>query len=79
MRHYLNHFFDLYWDLHLGVSRDDIPLEVRQIGEAVNTVVAYGDPLLPITHDNYMKVRELQDFAQIMDRRTDQRYPLGQN
>ena len=62
MRHYLDHYFDLYWDLHLGVSGDDIPVEVRQIGESFNTVLAYRNPLLPVTHDNYMKVRELQDF-----------------
>ena len=62
MRHYLDHYFDLYWDLHLGISSDDIPFEVRQIGESFNTVLAYRNPLLPVTHDNYMKVRELQDF-----------------
>jgi hypothetical protein len=62
MRHYLDHYFDLYWDLHLGVGGDDIPVEVRQIGESFNTVLAYRNPLLPVTHDNYMKVRELQDF-----------------
>jgi hypothetical protein len=62
MRHYLDYYFDLYWDLHLGVTGDAIPYEVRQIGEAFNTVLAYRNPLLPITHDNYMKVRELLDF-----------------
>ena len=62
MRHYLDYYFDIYWDLHLGVTGDDIPFEVRQIGEAFNTVLAYRNPLLPITHDNYMKVRELLDF-----------------
>jgi cytochrome P450 len=62
IRHYLDHYFDLYWDLHLGVSGGDIPREVREIGEAFNTVVAYQNPLLPITYHNYMKVRELQDF-----------------
>jgi hypothetical protein len=62
MRHYLDYYFDLYWDLHLGVTGDAIPFEVRQIGEAFNTVLAYRNPLLPITHDNYMKVRELLDF-----------------
>jgi hypothetical protein len=62
MRHYLDYYFDLYWDLHLGVTGDDIPFEVRQIGEAFNTVLAYRNPLLPVTHDNYMKVRELLDF-----------------
>jgi hypothetical protein len=62
MRHYLNYYFDLYWDLHLGVTGDAIPFEVRQIGEAFNTVLAYRNPLLPVTHDNCMKVRELLDF-----------------
>ena len=49
MRHYLDYYFDLYWDLHLGVSGDAVPFEVRQIGEAFNTVLAYRNPLLPIT------------------------------
>jgi len=62
MRHYLDYYFDLYWDLHLGVSGEAVPFEVRQIGEAFNTVLAYRDPLQPITHDNYMKVRELRDL-----------------
>jgi hypothetical protein len=62
MRHDLDYYFALYWDLHLGVTGDDIPFEVRQIGEAFNTVLAYRNPLLPVTHDNYMKVRELLDF-----------------
>jgi hypothetical protein len=62
MRHYLDYYFDLYWDLHLGVTGDAIPFEVRQIGEAFNTVLAYRNPLLPITHDNYMIVRERLDF-----------------
>jgi cytochrome P450 len=61
MRHYLDYYFDLYWDLHLGVTGDDVPFEVRQIGEAFNTVLAYRSPLLPVVHDNYMKVRELLD------------------
>jgi hypothetical protein len=62
MRHYLDYYFDLYWDLHLGVTADAVPFEVRQIGEAFNTVLAYRNPLLPITHDNYMIVRERLDF-----------------
>jgi cytochrome P450 len=62
MRHYLDYYFDLYWDLHLGVAGDAVPFQVRQIGEAFNTVLAYRNPLLPITHNNYMKVREFLDF-----------------
>lgn len=61
MRHYLDYYFDLYWDLHLGVTGEAIPFEVRQIGESFNTVLAYRNPLLPITHENYMKVRQLLD------------------
>ncbi len=62
MRHYLDYYFDLYWDLHLGVTGDAIPFKVRQIGESFNTVLAYRNPLLPITHENYMIVRERLDF-----------------
>ncbi len=79
MRHYLDYYFDLYWDLHLGVTGDDIPFEVRQIGEAFNTVLAYRNPLLPITHDNYMKVRELLELLEVMDRRTHRRHPIRQD
>src|ERR1700751_4450819 len=62
MRHYLDYYFDLYWDLHLGVSGDAIPFEVRQVGESFNTVLAYRNPLLPITYENYMIVRGRLDF-----------------
>lgn len=73
MRHYLDYYFDLYWDLHLGVTGDAIPFEVRQIGESFNTVLAYRNPLLPITYDNYMIVRERLDFLKswIDDRLSD--------
>jgi hypothetical protein len=62
MRHYLDYYWDIYWDLHLGVTGDAIPFEVRQIGESFNAVLAYRNPLLPITHENYMVVRERLDF-----------------
>ena len=62
MRHYLDYYFDIYWDLHLGVKGEAIPKQVRQIGEAFNTVLAYRNPLLPIVYENYMTVRNLLDF-----------------
>ena len=73
MRHYLDYYWDIYWDLHLGVTGDAIPFEVRQIGELFNTVLAYRNPLLPITYDNYMIVRERLDFLKswIDDRLSD--------
>ncbi len=60
MRRYLDHYFDLFWDLHLGVKPGGIPPEVRQIGESFNTVIAYRDPTQPIVYENYMKVRALR-------------------
>jgi hypothetical protein len=60
MRQYLDSYFDLYWDLHLGVKGDAVPGEVRQIGESFNTVLAYVNPVEDIVHDNYVRVRALR-------------------
>lgn len=60
MRQYLDSYFDLYWDLHLGVKGDAIPAAVRQIGESFNTVLAYLNPVEDIVHDNYVRVRALR-------------------
>jgi cytochrome P450 len=57
MRRYLDRYFDLYWDLHLGVCGDALPDEVRRFAESLNVVLAYRDPTLQIVHDNYMQVR----------------------
>lgn len=57
MRPYLENYFDLYWDLHLGVKGDAIPDRVHEIGMAFNTVLAYRDVTQKITYDNYMTVR----------------------
>jgi hypothetical protein len=68
MRHYLDYYFDLCWDLHLGVTGDDIPFEVRQIGG----VLQYRSCLqksaasdhLPELHD----CSETPRLSQIVDR-----------
>lgn len=60
MRQYLDNYFDLFWDLHLGVKGDAIPKEVREIGQSFNTVLAYRDPTLEIVYKNYMRVRSLR-------------------
>jgi hypothetical protein len=57
MQKYADGYFDLYWDLHLGVTGDAIPTEVRQIGHSFNAVLAYRDPTLKPYYDNYMTVR----------------------
>jgi hypothetical protein len=62
MRRYLDTFWDLYWDLHLGVRDAGIPNEVREIGASFNTVLAYRDPTQKIVYDNYMTVRKHLTF-----------------
>ncbi|MDR3424014.1 MAG: hypothetical protein P4M13_02900, partial [Alphaproteobacteria bacterium] len=60
MQRYLDSYFDLFWDLHLGVKGDDIPAGVRQIGHSFNAVLGFRDPQLQVVYDNYMKVRALR-------------------
>jgi cytochrome P450 len=60
MQRYLDSYFDLFWDLHLGVTGDEIPDHVRQIGQSFNAVLGFRDPSLQVVHDNYMKVRALR-------------------
>jgi hypothetical protein len=62
MRHYLDYYWDIYWDVHLGVKGDAVPAQIRKIGEAFNTVLAYGNPLQEIVYENYMTVRALRPF-----------------
>jgi hypothetical protein len=62
MRPYLENYFDLYWDLHLGVKADAIPQPVQDLGLAFNTVLAYRDVTQKIVYDNYMTVRKHLDF-----------------
>lgn len=58
MRIYLDTFWDLYWDLHLGVRGNAIPAQVREIGAGFNAVLAYRDPTQRIVYDNYLTVRK---------------------
>ncbi len=62
MRHCLDYYWDIYWDLPLGVKGDAIPPQVRTIGESFNTVLVFRDPTQPIVYDNYMTVRALLSF-----------------
>ena len=60
MQRYLQDYFDLYWDLHLGVTGKAIPSEVRQIGTSFMAVLGFWYPTLQVVHDNYMQVRQLR-------------------
>ncbi|MCW2721584.1 MAG: hypothetical protein JWR81_5406 [Pseudonocardia sp.] len=60
MHRYYADYFDLYWDLHLGVTGEAIPAEVRQIGASFTNVLGYWYPTADIVHENIMRVRELR-------------------
>ena len=61
MQHYYQGYFDMYWDLHLGVRGGDIPDETKEIGERFMNVIGYWYPTRRKVHDNYMRVRQLRD------------------
>jgi len=60
MQAYYASYFDLYWDLHLGVRGGDIPDQVREIGKAFNTVIGFWFPTMDLVYQSYMKVRALR-------------------
>ncbi len=62
MQQYYQRYFDLYWNLHLGIMEDDIPPEVRQIGHSFMVVLGFWYPTLQVVHDSYMRVRQLRQF-----------------
>ncbi|NET44490.1 hypothetical protein [Okeania sp. SIO2B3] len=55
---YLDLYFYLYWDLHLGVERGDIIQDVLDIGRSFMNVIGYLNPLESIVYTSYMDVRE---------------------
>ena len=58
---YLGSYYkDLYWDLHLGVTGNDVPKFAQQIGQSFNIVLANATPTMALVHDNYMQVRALR-------------------
>jgi hypothetical protein len=61
MARYYEEYWDLYWDLHLGARGEEIPEEVRAIGDSFNAVIGFWDPRREVVYENYMRVRELRD------------------
>ena len=60
MHQYYADYFDLYWNLHLGVAGEAIPAEVRQIGASFTAVLGHWFPTSEIVRENIMRVRELR-------------------
>jgi len=60
MHQYYADYFDLYWNLHLGVTGEAIPAEVRQIGASFTAVLGHWFPTSEIVRENILRVRELR-------------------
>jgi cytochrome P450 len=60
MHEYYANYFDLYWDLHLGVTGDAVPADVRQFGASFTAVLGFWFPTLDVVRENYMRVRKLR-------------------
>jgi hypothetical protein len=70
MQEYYSDYFDLYWDLHLGVSGEAVPAEVRQIGTSFTAVLGHWYPTSEVVRENIMRVRELRPLLkEWIDRR----------
>ncbi|NET16104.1 MAG: hypothetical protein F6K08_26400 [Okeania sp. SIO1H6] len=54
---YLDLYFYLYWDLHLGVERNEIIQDVLDVGRSFMNVIGYLNPLASIVYTSYMDVR----------------------
>jgi hypothetical protein len=61
MREYFDNYYDLYWNLHVGATGNEIPPEVRQFSTAFNTVLGFYYPTLEVVRDAYMQARRTRE------------------
>ena len=57
MHEYYANYFDLYWDLHLGVTGDAIAPAARQFGSSFTAVLGFRYPTLDVVREDYMRCR----------------------
>jgi len=57
MQSYFDNYFDLYWNLHVGATGDEIPAEVRQYSSSFNAVLGFWFPTSEIVLQNYLQAR----------------------
>ena len=61
MHKYYAHYFDLYWDLHLGVTGEAHSARgAADRSASFTAVLGYWFPTLGVVHENFMRVRELR-------------------
>ena len=61
MRCYFDNYYDLYWDLHVGVTGDAIPAAVRQFSEGFNGVLGFEFPTSENVREYYMQARATRE------------------
>ncbi len=61
MRCYFDNYYDLYWDLHVGVTGDAIPAAVRQFSEGFNGVLGFKFPTSENVREYYMQARATRE------------------
>lgn len=54
---YFGNYYDLYWDLHVGVTGAAIPSEVRQFSAGFNGVLGFKFPTSDVVREDYMQAR----------------------
>jgi hypothetical protein len=61
MQHYFTYYYDLYWDLHVGATGDEVPEAAKKFAAGFNTVLGYYYPTEEIVRDNYMQARNARE------------------
>ncbi|MEU8081773.1 hypothetical protein AB0B31_40715 [Catellatospora citrea] len=61
MAEYFHNYYDLYWNLHVGATGDQIPAEVRQYSSAFNAVIGYWFPTEEVVRQAYMQARATRE------------------
>jgi hypothetical protein len=61
MRHYFAHYYDLYWDLHVGATEDAIPAEVRRYSAGFNAVLGFWFPTSEMVRNAYAETRATRE------------------
>ena len=61
MQCYFDNYYDLYWDLHVGVTGDGIPTAVRQFSAAFNGVLGFKFPTSENVREYYMQARATRE------------------
>jgi hypothetical protein len=58
---YFEHYYDLYWNLHVGATGNEIPAEVRQFSAGFNRVLGFWFPTSVEVREAYAQARNTRE------------------